>query len=67
MAMQQAAFAQGLAGVWRTGTYAQDDYVKQALNLAPEDELVGFLYLGSKVNDFKKSRNIDVNDFFTSL
>lgn len=67
MAMQQAAFAQGLAGVWRTGSYAQDDYVKQALNLAPEDEIVGFLYLGSKVNDFKKSRNIDVNDFFTSL
>ena len=24
MAMQQAAFAQGLAGVWRTGSYAQD-------------------------------------------
>ncbi|WP_372767101.1 NAD(P)H nitroreductase [Pseudoalteromonas sp.] len=67
MAMQQAAFAQGLAGVWRTGSYAQDEYVKQALNLSTDDELVGFLYLGSKVNDIKKSRNIDASDFFTYL
>jgi nitroreductase len=67
MAMQQAAFAQGLAGVWRTGSYAQDEYVKQALKLSTDDELVGFLYLGSKVNDIKKSRNIDANDYFTRL
>jgi nitroreductase len=45
--MQMAAVAQGFAGVWRTGSYAQDPIVKQAFDLAEQDEIVGFLYLGS--------------------
>lgn len=46
-AMQMAAVAQGFAGVWRTGSYAQDLTVKQSFNLSEQDEIVGFLYLGS--------------------
>ncbi|MFB1034813.1 MAG: nitroreductase family protein, partial [Sinobacterium sp.] len=46
-AMQMAAVAQGFAGVWRTGSFAQDSIVKQALDLSEQDEIVGFLYLGS--------------------
>ncbi|WP_293751316.1 NAD(P)H nitroreductase [uncultured Paraglaciecola sp.] len=46
-AMQMAAVAQGFAGVWRTGSFAQDPNVKQAFDLAEQDEIVGFLYLGS--------------------
>lgn len=46
-AMQMAAVAQGFAGVWRTGSFAQDANVKQAFDLAEQDEIVGFLYLGS--------------------
>ena len=46
-AMQMAAVAQGFAGVWRTGSFAQDPIVKQAFELAEQDEIVGFLYLGS--------------------
>ncbi|MBT0586565.1 NAD(P)H nitroreductase [Alteromonas oceanisediminis] len=46
-AMQMAAFAQGFGGVWRTGPYAQCEVVKSELGIANEDELVGFLYLGS--------------------
>jgi nitroreductase len=45
--MQMAAVAQGYAGVWRTGHLAQDSMVKQAFNLSEQDEIVGFLYLGS--------------------
>lgn len=45
--MQMAAVAQGFAGVWRTGSFAQDPTVKQALELSEQDEIVGFLYLGS--------------------
>lgn len=67
MAMQQAAFAQGLAGVWRTGSYAHDDFVKSHLGLSSDDELVGFLYLGSKVCEADKSRNIDAEQFFSVL
>ncbi|GAC19924.1 hypothetical protein GARC_2961 [Paraglaciecola arctica BSs20135] len=46
-AMQMAAVAQGFSGVWRTGSYAQDPIVKQAFDLSEQDEIVGFLYLGS--------------------
>ncbi|MGQ8365674.1 NAD(P)H nitroreductase [Glaciecola sp. 1036] len=46
-AMQLAAVAQGFQGIWRTGSYAQDDVVKKALECKDEDEIVGFLYLGT--------------------
>lgn len=47
MAMQQAAFAQGLGAVWRTGDFAFDPRVNQALGLAADDQIVGFLYVGT--------------------
>lgn len=47
MAMQQAAFAQGLGGIWRTGNMAFDKHVHHALGLEGDDQIVGFLYLGT--------------------
>ncbi|MGS0676752.1 NAD(P)H nitroreductase [Shewanella sp. 0m-4] len=49
MAMQQAAFAQGLGGIWRTGAFAFDAKVHQLLGLQAKDQIVGFLYLGTPV------------------
>ncbi|MCL1123662.1 NAD(P)H nitroreductase [Shewanella surugensis] len=49
MAMQQAAFAQGLGGIWRTGALAFNSDVNQLLGLSSDDQIVGFLYLGSPV------------------
>lgn len=45
--MQMAAFAQGFNGMWRTGSFAQNAMVKDAFKLQQEDEIVGFLYLGT--------------------
>ena len=45
--MQMAAVAQGFQGVWRTGSYAQDKVVKEAFSCFDQDEILGFLYLGS--------------------
>jgi nitroreductase len=45
--MQMAAIAQGYQGIWRTGWYAQDDFVKKQLDCSKDDEILGFLYLGS--------------------
>lgn len=47
MAMQQAALALGYGGIWRSGVYASDPQVRAAFDLADEDEIVGFLYLGT--------------------
>jgi nitroreductase len=39
--------ARGFAGMWRTGAPSYDPVVKEALGLAPEDHVVGFLYAGT--------------------
>ncbi len=43
-----AAHAAGFGAMWRTGEPAYDEGVKAALGLAPEDAVVGFLYLGTR-------------------
>lgn len=46
-AMQMAALAQGFNGVWRTGLWTTATAVKQAFGCREQDEIVGFLYLGT--------------------
>lgn len=41
-----AAHTLGLGVMWRTGPAARDPLVKQFLGLAPEEPLIGFLYVG---------------------
>ena len=43
-----AAEALGYAGIWRTGDAAFDRAVMAELGLAPHEELVGFVYLGTR-------------------
>lgn len=66
-AMQQAAFAQGLGGIWRTGYFAQSPKVKQALGCNEQDEIVGFLYLGTPEVECKKPVRHQATDFFETL
>lgn len=47
MAMQMAAVAQGFGGIWRSGWALFDRGLHGALGLGPEDQIVGFLYLGT--------------------
>jgi nitroreductase len=51
MAMQQAAFALGYGGVWRTGAYAHNPHMKTLLGLDAQDEIVGYLYLGTALTE----------------
>jgi len=44
-----AARAQGYGAMWKTGAPAYDAQVKQALGLDADNEIVGFLYLGTQV------------------
>jgi nitroreductase len=44
-----AANAQGYGAMWKTGAPAYDATVKQALGLAPDDDIIGFIYLGKQV------------------
>ena len=47
MAMQMAAVAQGFNGIWRSGAWTENEFVRQAFNCRPQDAIVGFLYLGT--------------------
>ena len=42
-----AAHSLGYGSIWRTGDPCEDEYVKKALGLTPEDAIVGFLYIGT--------------------
>lgn len=45
--MQMAAQAQGYNGIWRTGSFTQNESVKAAFSVSGHDEIIGFLYLGT--------------------
>ncbi|CCQ12059.1 Protein ydjA [Pseudoalteromonas luteoviolacea B = ATCC 29581] len=66
-AMQQAAFAQNLGAVWRTGEFATSKVIKEKLALADHDEIVGFLYIGTPEVQIKKQSRLEPEDFFTFL
>lgn len=42
-----AAFALGLGAMWRTGDMAYSEQVRQGLGLTADEELIGYIYLGS--------------------
>ena len=62
--MQMAALTQGFGGVWRTGSYAFDDYVRQSLELNKTDEIVGFLYLGTPITKPMPKPEKSTSDYF---
>lgn len=41
-----AAHALGLGAKWRTGEWARDPMVKEFLGFAPDQHIIGFIYLG---------------------
>ena len=45
-----AAQAEGLGAIWRTGDMARDPRIKQFLGFAPDQYLIGFLYVGYPEN-----------------
>ena len=62
-AMLLSAEAQGYAGIWRTGMYARAPAVARALALAENEEIVAFLYLGTRAGQAKPLPERRVEDF----
>lgn len=62
-----AAHALGIGAIWRTGSAAHSPGFKARLGLAPEDTLVGFIYLGTPAGDDKPVPDVDPQDFVTRL
>lgn len=65
MAMQQAAFAQGLGAIWRTGPLAEHPIVRDYFNLSADDILTGFLYIGTPEVTMPNRARPNVDNFFS--
>lgn len=63
-AMLYAAHAQGVGAMWRTGAMAYHPTVMKGLGLAENEEIVGFLYLGTpKV--VRQAPDVDITPYVT--
>ena len=63
--IQLAAHALGFGAMWRTGPAARDPDVKAAFDLSHDDELIGFVYLGTPDNP-PPPREIDPDKFVSA-
>ncbi|WP_158922870.1 nitroreductase [Acidisphaera sp. S103] len=61
-----AAPAIGYGAVWKTGAPAYDPVVKTALGLAEDDNIVGFLYIGTQVGGPSPIPRPEARDFVTA-
>jgi nitroreductase len=62
-AIELAAEAMGYAAVWRTGSYAGDRQLVEDLGGADNEEIVAFLYLGTRDGEPKPLPTLEPADF----
>lgn len=60
-----AAPALGYGAVWKTGAPAYDPAVKTALGLQAEDDIIGFLYIGTRAGGSSPIPRPEAKDFVT--
>jgi nitroreductase len=60
-----AAYALGLGAVWRTGDMAYDPQVKEALGLSTNEELIGYIYIGTPSVPIHLPREQNPEEFFS--
>ncbi|CAD5109679.1 NAD(P)H nitroreductase [Zestomonas carbonaria] len=61
-----AAHAQGLGAIWRTGEMAHDRFVADGLGLEANEQIVGFLYLGSVEGERRSPPELKTADFVSN-
>lgn len=61
-----AAPAMGYGAVWKTGAPAYDPVVKAAFGLAEADDIIGFLYIGTRVGGPSPIPRPEARDFVTA-
>ena len=61
--LELAAEALGYASIWRTGAYAEDRELVRALGGSDTEEIVGFLYMGTRDGEAKPLPDMNPDDF----
>ena len=61
-----AAYAQGVGAVWRTGEMAYNARVAEGLGLSCDEQIVGFLYLGTPERELRTPAPVQVADYVST-
>ena len=61
-----ASEASGFAGIWRTGDAAFDRCVMHGLDLAANEEIIAFLYVGTREGNAKTIPQLDAAEFVST-
>lgn len=55
--------AQGYAAIWRTGEMAESAIFRQKIGLKADDEVAGFIYIGTAARQLAPRERLPVSDF----
>ncbi len=58
--------AQGYGSIWRSGALAESPILKQKLGLSVEDEIAGFIYIGTPAKQLPSRVPLQVSDFLSN-
>ena len=56
-----ASNAMGFGSIWLTGDNAYDDYVKNQLGISANEEIIGFIYIGTDKHPVNRLEAVDVD------
>ena len=59
--------ALGYSAIWRTGKLAFNPFIESKLNLEANQEILGYIYIGTADGKNKKIPELDVKDFISYL
>jgi nitroreductase len=62
--MLNAAYAQGLGAIWRTGSMTESGTVRSGLGVENHEKIIGFLYIGFHDGPSRPVPDLDIADFF---
>jgi len=60
-----AVDALGYGAIWRTGEMAYHPVVEDFLDVAANENIIGFLYVGTKISTAVVKNPVDINEFIT--
>ena len=55
--------AMNYSSIWRTGKFAFNKMVQQDLGLKQNQEILGYLYIGTEIGKKKKIPNLDIDEY----
>ena len=61
-----AAHAQGIGAVWRTGDLSYDAVVNAGLGLGENEQVVGYLYLGTPGRETREAPELAIEDYVSN-